>query len=460
MKSSNPDPADLFGKGLEWLKRDRFPEAQAAFGDVLRRQPNHPGAIHYLGVTLMRLDRFDEAVALIRRSIRLRPGVADYHHNLGAALRALGEFDEAEQAYRKAIELRPDYAEAWFNYSGVKRFRDESGAAALATIEAQLATGTLSDLDREFLHFAAGKIADDRGEFDLAFSHYQEGNRLRGHVFDREDFLRMIDRLEQTFTNETLLSLGAKRVGCDSEEPVFIVGMPRSGTTLVEQILASHPSIVAAGELPDIRAIAGTISQYAGGASYPENVLALPEAALEGFASHYLKLRDPIREPGTRRIVDKMPSNFLHVGLIRLLFPNSRIIHLVRDPRDTCLSCWFQRFRSGHEYASDLADLGFYYRVQERMMRHWKSVISRGIHTLHYESLVESPEAVVREMLEFCGVTWDDACLRFHQTERAVTTASNLQVRQPLNRRGLDRWKNYETHLAPLFESLAAHAGQ
>lgn len=448
--SPSPDFAKSYQKGIDLLIRDRAAEAGAVFQDLVRKRPKHPGAVHYLGVALMRLNQFAEAQKLIEHSIRLTPDRAEFHHNLGAVHRALGRFGEAEKSYRRAIELKPDYAEAWFNYSAVKRFRSEEDAALLGEIEAELKQESLSEIDREFLHFAAGKIADDQGNYDAAFGHYRKGNQLRGHEFDRAEFLELIDRLERVFPVEAF----QKTTGSDSEEPIFIVGMPRSGTTLVEQMLASHPAVEGAGELPDIRAIAGTIAQHTGGVAYPENVTTLTESAFGGFAVHYLKLREPLRGPETQRIIDKMPSNFLHVGLIRLLFPRAKVVHLVRDPRDTCLSCWFQRFRTGHEYSADLGDLGFYYRIQERLMRHWKSVLPGFVHTLHYEQLVEEPEPNLRALLDFCGLDWDDACLRFHETKRAVLTASNQQVRTPLNRRGLARWKNYEAHLTPLIAAL------
>ena len=321
-----------------------------------------------------------------------------------------------------------------------------------------MASGTPSPQDRDFLHFAAGKIADDRGDYETAFNHYREGNRLRELVFDRAAHRDLVARIESTFSSDEVRALRCRGTGNETEEPVFIVGMPRSGTTLVEQILASHPEVVGAGELPDIRAIAGTLPRYAGGKPYPEAVADLPVPAFRGFADHYLSLRERIREPETRRVIDKMPGNFLHVGLVRLLFPKARVIHLVRDARDTCLSCWFHRFRSGHEYASDLDDLGFYYRLQERLMEFWKRELPGFVHTLYYEELIEDPESRVLELLAFCGLDWDPACLRFHETRRPVATASNSQVRRPLNRSGLARWKHYEGHLDPLFESLRKYA--
>ncbi len=456
MESENGQSAAVAAcrRGLAQLRADRFAEAATSFEEALALEPDHATATHFLGVALMRLERFEEAVERMRRSLVLKPNVPEFSHNLGAALRALGRFDEAEAAYRRALERKPDYAEAWFNYSAVKRFHGTAGEEALAAIEALLAKGEPTTLDRDFLHFAAGKIADDLGSFETAFSHYREGNRLRGLVFDRAKHREMIERLESVFSGEHLETLLARETGSESEEPVFIVGMPRSGTTLVEQMLASHPRVEGAGELPDVRAIAGTLPRYAGGGPYPEAVPDLPESAFLGFAEHYLGLRQGLRTPETRRIIDKMPGNFLHVGLIRLLFPRARVVHLVRDARDTCLSCYFHRFRSGHEYASDLDDLAFYHVAQERLMAHWKTVLPGFVHTLRYEDLVENPEARLRGLLDFCGLDWDDACLRFHESRRAVTTASNLQVRSPLNRRGLARWKRYESHLGPLFQAL------
>lgn len=447
---------EVYDRGINHLKTNQWAKGAECFGEILKLKPDHPNANHFFGVSMGRLKRFDEALPWMEKSIKLSPRIPEYHHNLGATLRALGRFEDAERSYRKALELKPDYAEAWFNYSATKKFSDDE--TAIPTIESNLAKAGLSEIDQEFLHFAAGKIGDDRGEYDKAFSHYLKANRLRGHHFDRQIFFESIERIRSFFSKSQLDEFAGKGVGCDSEEPIFIVGMPRSGTTLAEQILASHPQVEGAGELPDIIAISKSMPKNAGGGRYPECVTSLPDEAFEGFARFYLSRLQHLRRETTSRIVDKMPGNFLHLGLIRCLFPRARIIHCVRDPRDTCLSCWFHRFRDAHEYSSDLTDLAYYYRLHERLMNHWKAVAPAMIFTLNYGELIDSPEQVTRDLLAFCGVDWDDACLRFHENKRAVSTASNYQVRRPLNRQGLARWERYQSHLDPLFEALREFA--
>lgn len=445
-----------YQQGIKLLNQHRYSQAEARFRGVLELAPDHLGATHYLGYALLRLDQFERALEWAEKAVAMEPRVPDCHHTLAAVYRGLGRIDEAVKAYQNALRLRPDYPSAWFNYAAVKRWDEDE--TALPTIEKLLARPNRDSQGQDFLHFAAAKVCDDQGHYDKAFEHFRIGNELRGEQFDRQAYLERVLQVESTYSKAAINALAENKVGNESREPIFIVGMPRSGTTLVEQILASHPKIEGAGELDDITDISRSLAKHTGGGEYIGDLSKIAFKDFDTKASFYLGRRQSLRKEQTLHIIDKMPGNFAHVGLIRCLFPHARFIHCLRDPRDTCLSCWTQRFRTGQEFSGDLGDLGFYYRTHERLMRHWKDIAPEMIYSLQYEDLIDEPETVVRGLLKFCQVEWDDACLRFHENKRAVGTASSFQVRRPLNRRGIDRWKNYEAHLGPLFKALEEYA--
>ncbi len=265
---------------------------------------------------------------------------------------------------------------------------------------------------------------------------------------------KRIDRLIAAFTPERLQSL--PRAQHDSKTPVFILGMPRSGTSLVEQILASHPQVHGAGELNNImRLESGMPDLVGGGKRFPDGLNKLTQEHVDELASHYLEHLAEL-SPDALRVTDKMPNNFLHLGTIQLLFPDARIIHCMRDPLDTCLSCYFQNFFAQHPYTNDLGHLGAYYNGYERLMAHWKQTLDLPIFDIRYEDLVENQETKSREMIEFIGLEWDEACLKFHENKRIGRTASYDQVRQPIYKGSVARWRNYESHLEPLRKALEA----
>jgi tetratricopeptide (TPR) repeat protein len=431
--------------------------ATAQYEAILGVDPENAGARHLLGVVALQRQEYERAVALIGEAIRQKGDAAPFYHNRAAALRALGRFAEAEADYREALRLSPEYAEAYFNYSAVKKFTREDGLHE--AIEKQLTREGVSRDDRCFLHFAAGKIYDDLQRYDDAFAHYAEGNRQRQAKFDREAQAAQYAATIERFS-PTLLAAKAE-VGFRSDVPVFVVGMPRSGTTLVEQIIASHEQAHGAGELNDISAIVRELPKHAGGKSYPGCVASLGDNVLRGFGEAYVE-RIRSLAPTAERIVDKMPRNFEHLGLIRLLLPEARVILCRRDPRDTLLSCYFQRFRTGQEWSYDLGDLVVYYRQYLRLMEHWRAALPVAIFDVDYESLVADPAATSRAIVEFCGLPWSDACEVFHLSPRPVATASNWQVRQPVYPSSVGRWKRYEWHLGPLLaeaEKLSDRSG-
>jgi tetratricopeptide (TPR) repeat protein len=305
---------------------------------------------------------------------------------------------------------------------------------------------------RLMLHFSLGDLYDMCESYDEAFVQYQSANQLKQVNFDRQNFGEYIDSMETTFTRDFLERVphAIKR----TELPVFVVGMPRSGTTLVETILASHPDIHGAGELGYITEISLSLGRLLGNElAFPDSTHDMTVDAANGIAAEYLNaLRDLAGD--ARRAVDKFPSNFLYLGLIQILFPGARVIHCRRDPLDTCLSIYFKNFVGAHPYAYDLEDLGFFYNKYRHLMEHWRRVLSIPVLEVDYENLVNNQEAITRQLVSFCGLEWHNDCLRFHEHERFAATASYDQVRQPMYKTSVKRWKNYEKHIQPLVRAL------
>jgi tetratricopeptide (TPR) repeat protein len=323
-------------------------------------------------------------------------------------------------------------------------------------IRTLLADPQLAPDDRARLHFGLAHICDRAKAYDEAFAHFRQANALRrrasqeaGKAFDAEKHRARVDRIIATCDAAYFRRVGG--LGRDTERPVFIVGMPRSGTTLVEQILSSHPDVFGAGELKDISRLSKRVPSRPGAADrYPDSLARLDEAAASTLADQYLQHIDKLAGTATR-VIDKMPNNYLHLGLIAALFPRARVIHCRRDPMDVCFSCYVQDFQ---DWTSDQGDLARYYWEYERLMKHWRLVLPLPVLEVVYEELVEDSEAIIRELVSFCGLDWDHRCLAHHENPRAVRTPSLLQVRQPVYKSSVGRWRHYAAHLQPLLEAL------
>ncbi len=383
----------------------------------------HPPAHANLGGALFVLDRIEESEAAYRRAIELDGGFAGAHDGLGVVLLAAGRLDDATVCFRRATGLDPGLAEAWYNLACAEGGGLTDGEAA--TVEDLLADSGLARSRRIALHFALGEYDDAGGRAERAFAHFKAGNGLRRAelgAFDADGHDRLVERTIETF--DAAFFAEREGTGEDSELPVFVVGMPRSGTTLVEHIAASHPAVHGAGEVNWIAE-----SDVSGGA-YLERLRALA--------------------PGALRVIDKTPFNFLHLGKIATRFPRARIVHCRRQARDLCLSCYFQNFVAPYPWSTDIADLGRYLGACERLMEHWRAVLPVAFHEVRYEDLVADQERESRRLIEALGLPWDDACLRFHDTRRTVRTASNWQVRRPLYATSVGRWRTYEKWLGAL----------
>jgi tetratricopeptide (TPR) repeat protein len=434
----------------------RFKEAIAYHERALVIKPDYAEAHTHLGGALHRLDLAEEASAHCRKSIALNPNSADAHYGLGIALEALGRSDEARGALERAAQLAPRRAQ--FHLALALSGRFSAGDPRLAPIEALMRDqASLSDEDRIALHFALGKALADLEQHEPSFRQFLEGNALKRRQtgYNEAATLRLFERIKAVFTRELMQE---KRGGGDSSRiPVFVVGMPRSGTTLIEQILASHSKVFGAGELEEFAKAVFSLGQAKGASvTFPEIVPALSADELRQLGANYLDAISAAAGPADR-IVDKLPLNFTFVGLIHLALPNARIICARRDPIDMCVSCFSTLFGGDQPHTYDLGELGRYYRAFEALMQHWRRVLPEGVLLeVQYEDVVDDLEGQARRMVEYCGLEWEEACLAFHKTRRSVQTASVAQVRQPIYRSSVGRWRPYKHLLQPLFQALDA----
>ena len=448
---------------------------------AIERQPDNTNFHCQLGALQWRLGRV-EAGASFKKAIELAPGFAIAHAALAAWYLQNGMVEAADQASRTAMQLSPEENSilqsraavleaigemdaAWNLVSllvqrkftpiplmrlyGRMAFSHGQQPAAIALVLEQLKVLKLSVWDRARLHFTAAELLDSLQQYHEAFEHARRGNLLVAPGYDQKSHERTFDTLIEYFTRPRMRSMpkGTDR----SEKPVFIVGMPRSGTSLVEQILASHPAVHGAGELDFMsHVLAGTVQMVsARPEQYPACLDKLTIEQADGMAQIYLK---PLisMNPAAARITDKLPLNFLHLGLIALLMPGARVIDCRRDRRDTCLSCFFALFEGGNEFKFDLNNTAHFYDQHRRLMDHWKNSLELPTLEVSYEDLVTDPENQTRRMLGFLGLPWDEQCLAFHQSKRPVSSSSIQQVRQPLYRSSIGRWRNYERHLTGL----------
>ena len=424
--------------------------AANAYERALALNPADAAACCNLGQALQDAGRYDEALAAYRRALGLELRGAPAWVALAGALRELGESADAITALDRALAIDPASARAWYVRSGLKSFA--AGDAEIGRMEALLGEAearAFSHEDRLDLEFAVGKAWMDVGDPDRAFAHLDAGNRRKraALAYDVQDDIAALDAVAGAFTPGLLRRL--EGAGAPSDRPVFVVGMPRSGTTLVEQILASHPDIHGAGELTLLDASLNRVlspAPWAAADISAEAVGAVGRAYVEGLAAI---------APAWRRVVDKLPANFRHAGLIAAALPNARIIHCRRDPIDACLSCYASKLVGRVDFASDLAELGLYQRAYQRLMDHWRALLpaDRFIE-VDYEALVGNLETEARRLIAFCGLAWDEACLSFHATRRDIRTASAAQARRPIYRTSVARWKPYAAHLRPLLEAL------
>jgi len=475
----------------------RLPEAEAYCRQALEIDQNCAKAVHCLGVIQSTRGELKSAAGTFKHAYALSGDVGETLLNLASVHAALGEFEDAIRLFQEILKSDPNSAKAYFNLGvcySEKGDMDEALSCFRAAIEidprnveAYYALGTtgkeilntnflqnlllladdpaISIEERVKVNFALAAQSERQGAVGPAFSFYLRGNGLRreflasrGRVYDPVEHRQKVSQIKELFTEEFFEE--RSELGDESDQPVFIVGMPRSGTTLVEKIAASHHAVVGTGERDAVPRFADNFGRNEDREeSYPASIAGLTAGLAAEFAETYLAGGLGL-EPQASRIVDKMPANFMYLGVIALLFPSARVIHCRRDPLDTGLSCYFQNFVHAHPWSCDLHLIGEFYRCYDQMMAHWKSVLPLPILDVQYEDVVADQEKASREIIDFLGLDWDPNCLDFHKTKSTVRTASKWQVRQPIYNKSVGRWRNYAAYLAPLIQSLEIDPAQ
>jgi len=436
----------------------RLPEAETAIRKLLQIEPENPQNWVALGTVYTRMLRQEDALTAYEEAARLNPKQVRLRLSIGHVLKTLGSRAACEQAYHECLAMDPEFGEAYWSLADLKNylFSDAEIAAMreLAAAPAAAAADKAASANAAQLQFALGRAFEQRGEYAQAFDHYATGNALRRRdaPFNIVKFEAKSARVRACFDS----AFFAERIGSGSSNasPIFVVGLPRSGSTLVEQILASHSCIEGTMELPNIVTMVREFDHLGGGNdAYPESVRSASAERLEALGRRYLDETRPIRT-GRPRFIDKMPNNFSHVGLIHIIMPNATVIDVRRHPMDACFSTFKQHFAEGQSFSYDLGDLGRYYRCYLALMDHWDAVLPGKVLHVRYEDLVRNPESGIRALLAHCGLPFEPACLQFHETQRPVRTASSEQVRQPLYASGIGYWKHFAEQLEPLRLSL------
>jgi len=451
-----PNYADARYTHAYVLNRQMRPaDALQEIDRALETEPGNPGYRNLKAVLLGRMGQFERANEIYADLLAEHPQQPKTWMSYGHSLLAAGRQADSIAAYRKSIELRPELGEAWWSLANLKTVTFT--AADIDAQRRQLDDAELTDEDRLHFEFTLGKALEDAGDYADAFAHYAEGNRLHRAMapYDASEVTSYVRRAKGFFT----AGYFADRAGCGSPapDPVFVVGLPRAGSTLLEQILASHPDVEGTGERPDVIAIVQELAgrrEQPDGADYPGVLASLAPEAFRQLGERYLASTRVQRRAGRPLFVDKMPNNFAHVGLIHTMLPNARIVDVRRHPLACCFSNFKQLFARGQHFSYDLDDVGRYYRDYVELMAHFDEVLPGRVHRVFYERLVDDMEAEVRGLLDHCGLPFDERCLRFHENERGVGTASSEQVRQPLYRGGIDHWRHFELWLDPLKEAL------
>lgn len=420
-------------------------EALQLLDEIFAIDQEDIGVLTLRAATLGKLGDFGEALPLYETLLQKTPKQPRIWLSYGHMLKTVGRQADGIAAYRTALGIEPKLGEAWWSLANLKTVKfDESDISAM---ERALNSPGLPEADRLHLDFALGKAMHDAGKAEKAFAHYSAANalRLKGQPYDAPKLARTVDLCIEKFTAEAFAERGG---GCDAPDPIFIVGLPRAGSTLVEQILSSHSLVEGTAELPDIPALVNKVG------SYPAGVLKLEPAAREELGREYLNRARVQRRTQRPFVIDKLPNNWLYVPFIQLILPNAKIIDARRHPLSCCFSNFRQHFARGQPFTYDLEDIGHYYADYVRLMAHIDAVLPGRVHRVFYERMVDDTEAEVRQLLQYCGLEFEPEVLEFYKTERPVRTASSEQVRRPIYRQGTEEWRAYEPYLGPLKGAL------
>ena len=436
-------------------KNNRPAQALEQVDHLLALDPRSPAYRNLKAVVLARLGEHGQALALYEALLVEYPRQPRAWMSFGHTLKTAGRTADAVAAYRRAIALEPTLGEAYWSLANLKTFRFDP--ADLPSMRAQLEMPRLAREDALHFHFALGKALEDDGEYAASFEHYAAGNRLRKEAvpYDGADASDQVRRARALYAPAFFAA--RRGVGCPAPDPIFVLGLPRAGSTLVEQILASHPAVEGTMELPDV---IGFVKEFSGrtrrseASKYPEALASLAPEEFRALGERYLEQTRLQRRSGKPHFIDKMPNNWAHVGLIHLMLPNAKIVDARRHPLGCCFSNFKQHFARGQNFTYSLEDLGRYYADYVALLAHFDEVLPGRVHRVVYERMVDDTEGEVRRLLAYCGLPFDDACLRFFENDRAVRTASSEQVRQPIFRDAMEQWRHYEPWLGPLVAAL------
>ena len=438
------------------LKRQKFADAEKVAKFLVEQQPENPDFQMVYGSALLGVGEIDKAIGVYQNLIKANQQLKNAYLLLGHAQKTAGAIEQSIEAYQKLYEIAPDYGDAFWSLANTKTYKFSD--REVAHMQDFIAKSTTSAEDKVHMNFALGKAMEDRQNYSEAFQHYQQGNALNRQLlkYAIPDIERRANRQKEVCTRE--LFEAREKAGCRSSEPIFILGLPRAGSTLLEQILASHSEVDGTLELPNImslsRRLRGRAAPKAGEEPrYPAILKELELGYFKKFGEQYIEDTQVFRQ-GAPRFIDKMPNNFLHIGLIKLILPNAKVIDARRHPMACCFSGFKQLFAEGQEFTYGLAEIGTYYRAYVNLMDYWDSVLPGFVLRVQHEDVVNDLESQVRRILDFCELDFEPACLEFHKTERNIRTPSSEQVRQPIYKTGLEQWRNFEAHLDPLKEAL------
>ncbi len=436
-------------------KRQKFSDALEQAGLLREKDPENPQVDMLYANQNLTVGNFDEALRIYRHRAEEAPNNPGIHLTLGHALKTTGELNKAIEAYTTAYGIKPDYGDAYWSLANLKTYKFDE--AQIAEMRAREAAVTTQLTDRYHICFALGKALEDKQKYEESFTYYERGNRLKREEvgYDWRRITAEIDRQIEHCTPALFAEKAGS--GCTAADPIFILGLPRAGSTLLEQILASHSQVEGTMELPNILALAhklGGRRRIDEEPEYPANLNELTHKELTEFGEAFIKDTMIHRKSGTPFFIDKMPNNFRHIGLIHMILPNAKIIDARRSAMGCCFAGFKQLFAEGQEFTYGLEEVGHYYSDYVRLMDHWNHVLPGKVLRVRYEDVVSDLETQVRRMLDFCELPFEEACLNFHETERAVRTPSSEQVRQPIYKSGVDQWTNYAPWLDPLRETL------
>ncbi len=439
--------------GMARQEQDKTDTSIEAYRRAIRLEPHKPNGYTSAGTLLAMMGAHDESMEYLQKAIAIDKGNFGALSGMGHVLKTIGDQEEAIAYYRKCVEYNPDHGETWWSLANLKTFRFTDDD--IAVMEKRAARKGLVEEQRACFFFALGKAYEDRKDYARAFEFFSKGNenRRQRETYDPVQTIDLHDNLIQVFSKEFIAERAG--VGCESNAPILIVGLPRSGSTLIEQILASHPDVEGTHELPDLARVARSIGlQREDRKSYPLVVPFLDDDEFAELGEEYLRRTKRHRETELPRFTDKLPNNFAHIGFFNLIFPNGKVINAKRHPLDSCLGSFKQMFARGQPFTYEPFELAEFYMEYQRLMDHWHEVLPGKVLDVQYEDVVDDLETQVRRILEYCELPWNDACLRFYENERAVKTASSEQVRKPIYSTSKHLWRRYEEHLGPMIEVL------